>query len=197
MADQNLKTLRDLIWYEYAKVVARSILQLSSTTRSDVTSDSMAHQTLHDLQVGALSWSDMTGDESQLAEDPKACAYCGSTDHLAHENLVPRSLVLNEYCPSCEILQAPSNEFWICRACDARKGNLGFYQFYKRLAPGSEMFCDRIPAVLEMKYLRTVYECLQCARCLDLGDIDGDGVVTVLDIDYALQSRGQMWNVLL
>ena len=38
----------------------------------------------------------------------------------------------------------------------------------------------------EKKYLKTIYNCHKCAGTLDAGDIDGDGEVTVGDIDYII-----------
>jgi hypothetical protein len=37
--------------------------------------------------------------------------------------------------------------------------------------------------LLEKKYLKTIYNCHECAGTLNAGDIDGDGELTVLDID--------------
>ncbi len=37
------------------------------------------------------------------------------------------------------------------------------------------------------KYLKTMYYCHKCADTLDKGDIDGDGKLTVLDIDFILE----------
>lgn len=36
------------------------------------------------------------------------------------------------------------------------------------------------------KYLKTIYNCHACAGTLEKGDIDGDGELTVLDIDYII-----------
>ena len=46
--------------------------------------------------------------------------------------------------------------------------------------------CDYVPALLEKKYLKTIYNCHLCAGTLDGGDIDGDGELTVLDIDHII-----------
>jgi len=40
--------------------------------------------------------------------------------------------------------------------------------------------------LLEKKYLKTIYACHICAGTLDAGDIDGDGELTVLDIDQII-----------
>ena len=43
------------------------------------------------------------------------------------------------------------------------------------------------------KYLKTVYQCMaRCAGCLDSGDMDGDGEITVLDIDFAMMRFGKL-----
>ena len=43
-----------------------------------------------------------------------------------------------------------------------------------------------IPALPEKKYLKTIYNCHICAETIDKGDPDGDGEITVLDIDHIL-----------
>ena len=43
--------------------------------------------------------------------------------------------------------------------------------------------------MLERKYLKTIYHCHQCAGTLGLRDVDGDGELTVLDIDSVLRRR--------
>jgi hypothetical protein len=43
---------------------------------------------------------------------------------------------------------------------------------------------------LEKKYLKTIYNCHNCSGTLGKGDIDGDGVITVLDIDWVLARGG-------
>jgi len=40
---------------------------------------------------------------------------------------------------------------------------------------------------LEKKYLKTIINCHKCAQTLDRGDLDGDGTMTVLDMDFILR----------
>ena len=149
------------------------------------------------LDTGARDWSVITHDDSLLAGPERKCAYCGKTTDLSHEHLVSSSLAINEKCPNCDTIQTLHNKVWACRTCNAAKGTLGLYQFYQRRSGGKKRFEDSIPSLLEKKYLKVVYDCLDCAKCLDEGDMDGDGRVTVLDIDYAIQQKGRLWNVLL
>jgi len=48
-------------------------------------------------------------------------------------------------------------------------------------------FYDSIPPLLEKKYLKTIYNCHNCSGTLDIGDLDGNDMVTVLDIDSVIR----------
>jgi hypothetical protein len=52
---------------------------------------------------------------------------------------------------------------------------------------GESKFYDLEPALLEKKYLKTILNCHQCAQTLDKGCLDGDGQITVLDIDFIVR----------
>jgi ribosomal protein S27AE len=190
MSDTSVKTIRDLIWFRYAKTMARSS-GLSHGQNGTV------RKMLDDLRSGARKWVDITNDDSRPDDEEKKCAYCGGTTDLSREHIVSRSLAINEKCPDCDTIQTIHNQVWVCRKCISTKGTLGLYQFYQRRAAGKKKFDDAIPPLLEMKYLKVVYDCLNCAKCLNGGDLDGDGELTVLDIDFALQQKGRLWNVLL
>ena len=45
-----------------------------------------------------------------------------------------------------------------------------------------------IPKLLEKKYLKTVWHCHECAGTLDSADLDGDGSMTVGDIDAIVRT---------
>lgn len=63
---------------------------------------------------------------------------------------------------------------------------MGLYEFYKLKYPNEKKFYDRIPSLLEKKYLKTIYNCHKCAGTLEREDLDGDGKITVLDIDFII-----------
>ena len=60
---------------------------------------------------------------------------------------------------------------------------------------GERKFYDLIPALLEKKYLKTMYRRHECANTLGGGDTDGDGEITVLDVDHILHggNAGMNW----
>ena len=65
-------------------------------------------------------------------------------------------------------------------ASDGREG-------YRLTHRGDEKFYDSIPPLVEKKYLKTIYNYHNCSGPADIGDMDGDDVVTVLDIDAVIR----------
>ena len=75
------------------------------------------------------------------------------------------------------------------RTMQQRQGTLGVYEFYKKLYPSNKKYYDIIPKLLEKKYLKTIHNCHLCAGTIGKGDLDGEGELTVLDIDFILHWR--------
>ncbi|MDD5066669.1 MAG: hypothetical protein PHF84_06440 [bacterium] len=63
------------------------------------------------------------------------------------------------------------------------KSTKGLYTFYQSQHPEEKKFYDIIPVLLEKKYLKTIYNCHECAETLDKVDLNGDEKITVSDID--------------
>jgi hypothetical protein len=119
-------------------------------------------------------------------DSEKKCVYCGSDDTLHREHIVPKSLKIKPECASCDTIQGIHNQVWACKHCNSAKGTLGLYEFFRQKYPGDRKFYDFIPPLLEKKYLKTVLNCHECAQTLNGGDIDVDGELTVLDIDFVV-----------
>jgi hypothetical protein len=47
-------------------------------------------------------------------------------------------------------------------------------------------FYDLIPPLVEKKYLKTIFNCHECAGTLEASDPDGDGQISVADIDFII-----------
>jgi len=186
MPDRDVKTIRDLIYYQYAKIVARSAFALADGQAAKKQGYGFIKKTFRQLQSGEMNWSEITREDKQLVEADRACFYCQACADLSWEHLVPKSVRINERCCTCEKILGIHNQVWACRSCNSQKGVRGLYQYYGHRLPGDKKFYDRIPPLLEKKYLKTIYNCHACAGTLDAGDIDGDGQITVLDIDAVI-----------
>lgn len=188
MPDRDVRTLRDLIWYQYAKIIARRALG------RDAKRDhyGFVKQTLRDLQSGKKQWSDIAREDWQLVEIEKRCVYCGSIDNLSREHLVPKTLKINERCSACDVIQSIHNQVSSCRSCNSQKGNMGLYAFFAKRLPSDRKFYDCIPPLAEKKYLKTIYECLE--KCTSLfSDVRQDGKQPdVLRLDETLRKVGHL-----
>lgn len=184
MPDREVKTVRDIIYYQYSKLIARSAFNLPDGAAVKQKHYGFIKKTFKDLKNGNKKWSEITREDKQLAEKEKKCIYCGSeANDLQWEHIVPKSINVNERCLTCPKIHEIHNMVWACPECNRNKSALGLYNYYSVKFPDDNKFYDRIPSLAEKKYLKTIYNCHICADTLDFGDIDGDGKVTVMDID--------------
>jgi len=182
MPDKSVKTIRHLIYYQYAKIIGKS--SFGSNAKKE--SYGFIKKTLNELITGQKIWSDITREDKQFIQSEKCCIYCSKDKNLEWEHIVPKSLKIKEECSKCDKIQAIHNQVLACKECNIKKSNKGLYNFYKELFPNDKKFYDKIPSLLEKKYLKTIYYCHECSNTLDCFDLDGDGEITVLDIDYII-----------
>jgi hypothetical protein len=72
---------------------------------------------------------------------------------------------------------------WSCDECNYKKKKKGLYHFYQELFPEERKFYDKIPTLLEKKYLKTIFYCHQCKGTLDSTDVQNGSELTVIDLD--------------
>jgi 5-methylcytosine-specific restriction endonuclease McrA len=186
MPDRDVKTIRDLIYYQYAKIIARRAFSMPDGKEAKKQHYGFIKKTFLELKNGTKSWSEITREDWQFVKSEKKCIYCGTKSDLHKEHIIPRSLRIKPECRTCDKIQGIHNQVWACKQCNSSKGTKGLYEFYRAKYPNEKKFYDLIPPLLEKKYLKTIYNCHECAQTIDKGDIDGDGEISVLDIDFIL-----------
>jgi hypothetical protein len=186
MPDRDVKTIQDLIYYQYAKVIARRAFSMPNGKETKQQHYGFVKQTFRELKSGVKSWSEIMREDKQFVEAEKRCVYCGAENDLQWEHIVPKSLRIKPQCQTCETIQGIHNQIWACKGCNFAKGTKGLYEFYKEKYPGERKFYDLIPTLLEKKYLKTIINCHKCAETLDKGGLGASEAITVLDIDYIL-----------
>jgi hypothetical protein len=192
MPDREILTLLDLVYYQFAKIMAQEELARPGFEVARRTEHGRAKDLYHDLKAGRKLWPNVVGGNGSETETERRCAFCGRYDGVELHYLVPASLHINERCSSCEKIQSQANQAWACADCAGRKGRRGLYTFYRNLYPDESKFYHRIPRSVEKRYLKALHDCLNCAGVLGAHDMDGDGDLTVLDLDYALQKHGRL-----
>ena len=191
MPDRDVKTVRHLIFYQYAKIIAKRALSSGNAAEARRVHYGFIKTTFRQLRDGVKTWSDIAREDWQLVESELECAYCGSQATLHREHIVPRSLRIKEECSSCDAIQSIHNQVWACSDCNLLKGTSGLYDFYRKRLPKDQKFYDQIPPLIEKKYLKTMFSCHECAGTLDSSDLDGDGMISVADIDFIIHGMGR------
>jgi len=187
MPDRDVKSIRDLIYYQYSKIIARRAFAAPDGRDAKKKHYGFIKKTFRELKAGAKTWSEITREDWQFVESEKVCIYCGRANDLHQEHIVPRSLAIKPECANCDTIQGIHNQVWACRECNSAKGAMGLYEFFKVMHPNDRKYYDLIPPLLEKKYLKTIFNCHRCAQTLDQGDLDGDGEISVMDIDFILR----------
>jgi 5-methylcytosine-specific restriction endonuclease McrA len=191
MPDKDVRTIRELIFYQYAKIITKRALAGGDPAEAKRRHYGFIRSTFRDLRDGVKTWSDITREDWQLVESDLECAYCGSTEDLHREHIVPKSLRVKPECAVCDAIQGIHNQVWACSACNRLKGTMGLYEFYRRRFPGNPKFYDLVPPLVEKKYLKTMFSCHECAGTLEASDPDGDGAISVADIDFIICSASR------
>ena len=184
MPDRDVETIRDLIFYQYAKIMAKSAMKATDGKQAKSQHYGFIKKSFLELKTGEMKWSDILREDWQFVGSEHECIYCGSRNDLQKEHIVPKSIRINYRCPSCDTVQGIHNQVYGCKDCNSIKSTQGLYSFYKARHPDEKKFYDYIPILLEKKYLKSIYKCHECAKTLDAGDLDGDEELTVLDLDF-------------
>jgi hypothetical protein len=82
MPDRDVETIRDLIFYQYAKIMARRAFGAADGKEAKKQHYGFIKKTFRELQRGVKSWSEITREDWQLVEAEKRCAYCGGESDL-------------------------------------------------------------------------------------------------------------------
>lgn len=87
MPDKDVKTIRDLIYYQYAKIIARRAFSVSDGKEAKKQHYGFVKQAFRELKSGIKSWSEITREDPclkragagwQFVEAEKRCVYCGA-----------------------------------------------------------------------------------------------------------------------
>lgn len=134
MPPSAVKTIRDLIYWQYAKLIAKSAGQ---EKRFGFVMDRFKK-----LQAGEIGWSGSIREYIREQEVIGKCIYCGSTKDLSVDHLIPRSRGGPE---------SGDNAVTACKACNSSRGDKGIYEWFE---------LDRrneVPRIVEGKYLKELY----------------------------------------
>ncbi len=163
MPPSAVKTVRDLIYWEYAKLIAGSAL-------SDRKQFPFVMKKFKELQTGKIKWSDILREDLKI--DQSKCAYCDSSESLSNDHIVPK-----RECHFAEI----HNIVKACKHCNSSKGDRDLIEWW-----GIDRRYE-LPRNVFGKYLKMLYVCYECRDTLDKSDINEDGKLDLHDLGAIFQ----------
>lgn len=129
-----VKSIRDLIFWQYAKLIAKS---------AGIDERAFQMSRFTSLRDGRIQWSSTIREWLREHEKPDECIYCGSRGDLTTEHILPRSRGGPDH---------PDNAIRVCITCNMKKGNKRLYEW---MGLGHK---DQVPRIAEGKYLKLLYE---------------------------------------
>lgn len=160
MPPKHVKTIRDLIYWEYAKLISGSAI-------GDRKNYGFVTYCYQKLKNGKMNPSTILKENKILVKEENSCAYCNSKENLDWEHIIPKSK------GGPDIID---NLVLSCRECNLKKSDKDIFEYY-----GKENRY-KIPRLILGKYLKLIFDYHQEAGTLDSAEINLDGELDVLDL---------------
>ena len=129
-----VKTIRDLLYWQYAKLIARSAGYDKNY--------GFIMERFKKLQSGKVNWSGSIREYIKERDVTGECIYCSSKTGLSVDHLIPRSRGGPE---------SSDNAVMACKACNSSRGDKGIYEWYELEGR------NEVPRIVEGKYLKELY----------------------------------------
>jgi hypothetical protein len=169
-----VKTIKDLIFWQYAKLISKS-------AGFGIQARAFQMKKFKQLQSGEIQWSSSVREWLKEHEKPDECIYCGSKENLTTEHILPKARGGPD---------VPDNVIRVCKKCNSSKGDKRLYE-WKGLKNK-----DSISRIAEGKYLKLLYTLheknnklnknLLCDKCDLVDKCKKEGVYPTLTV-YCLE----------
>ena len=140
-----VKTIREEIFYEYAKLISRSAY--GSLQRPFIT------DRFKKLRDGGISISGTIREWEREQEFPKNCVYCGSMTDLTTDHLIPRSRGGDD---------SADNLVLACGQCNISRGEKGVFEWVGLKEK------DKLHRLVAGKYLKQLLTLHESAGTLEV-----------------------------
>jgi hypothetical protein len=144
-----VKTIQDLIFWQYAKIISES----AGYGKSQY---GFIMNRFKKLVSGEINWSTSIREYIKEREQQDICIYCGKKGNLTLEHILPRSRGGPD---------TADNAVFVCKTCNCSKGDKRLYEWFGLNSK------DEIPRIAEGKYLKLVYSIHESNGTLNISDI--------------------------
>ena len=135
-----VKSVEDLIYWQYAKIIAES----AGFGKKDF---GFVTNRFKQLKQGSIAWNEIREYVKEKQQNDE-CIYCGAKTNLTLDHLLPRHF------------NGPDNErnvVWVCKSCNSSKGAKRLYEYYV-VNGGLNAAKYGVPRIAEGKYLKFAHE---------------------------------------
>lgn len=157
MPPKAVKTIKDLIYWQYAKLISEPAGFGKKNYR-------FIMSRFTKLKSGEINWSSSIREWIRENEMRDICGYCGSKDkNLTVEHILPSSRGGPDH---------PDNTIWVCKDCNLKKSKKRLYEYFTLKNR------DNIPRIAEGKYLKLIYDlhekndCDMKKNCIKFDSVD-------------------------
>ncbi len=176
MPPSAVKTIKDLIYWQYAKIIADS---------ADVgkTSYGFVMDRFKKLQSGEITWSSSIREYVKEREKMNECIYCGKKEeNLTQDHLLPTSRGGKDKEENC---------VWACQSCNSSKGSKRLYEWMTDKG-GMRAAYYGTPRIADGKYLKLLYKKHKERGTLDLPEERLEELCKDCDLDEKCPEKGKL-----
>ena len=171
MAPKYVTTVRQLIFWEYARLIARSA--------GFEKNYGFIVSRYKKLISGEMTWSSSVRDHEKELDKGKICVYCGATTGLSTDHIIPSSRAGVDPRIAA-LLDTADNCVCACKKCNSSKSDRDIFEWY-----GPERVGE-IPKLVLSKFLKLAYRIHETQGTLDLPDPNMDGVLDIYDLGVVI-----------
>jgi HNH endonuclease len=146
MPPKYVKTIREEICYEYAKLMSRSAFN-GRLERGFITNR------FKDLRDGKITMSGTIREWQREQELPQECVFCGSTEELETDHLIPKARGGSD---------SADNLVLSCKTCNTSRSDKGVFEWLGLKKK------DELHRLVAGKYLKELYELHERKGTLDI-----------------------------
>lgn len=171
MPPKYVQTVRQLIFWHYAQLIARAAGFEGNY--------GFIVSRYKKLESREMRWSSTIRDRLKELEKGLTCTYCGATSGLTTDHIIPASR--GGLDPRItRILESADNTVCACKKCNSSKSDKDVFEWY-----GQER-ADEIPKLVLSKFLKLAYDVHETQGTLDLKDPNADGVLDIYDLGVVI-----------
>lgn len=147
MPPRTVKTIREELYYEYAKLICRSVYGNVKDHRGFVTDRFKA------LRNGQITISGTMREWQREQELPMECVFCGTAENLQTDHLIPRSRGGPD---------TADNVVWTCSRCNQSRNDRGIFAWLGLKEK------DHLHRLVAGKYLKELFDLHESRGTLDV-----------------------------